>query len=196
MSDEVRRGDRIGYARVSTTDQDPAMQLDALAAASCTRVFTEHASGTRDDRAQLAAALDYLRAGDTLVVWRLDRLGRSLTHLVATMERLSARGVDLVSLTEAIDTRTPTGRLVFHLAGSFAQFERDIITERTRAGMAAAAARGRRPGRPTVVTPAKLSAARALMESGTSQRAAAEALDISRSSLARALERSVTDAGA
>lgn len=188
MSTAPQAGSRIGYARVSTLDQDPTLQLDALDTACCIRIFTEHASGATRDRPQLTAALEYLRSGDTLVVWRLDRLGRSLSHLVATMGDLNARGVELISLTEAIDTNTATGRLVFHMAGAFAQFERDLIAERTRAGLASAAQRGRHPGRPTVMTPTKIAAAKVMLEAGQSQRAIAEVLGVSHTSLGRAMK--------
>ena len=131
----------VGYARVSTTDQDLALQLDALTAAGCVKVFEDRASGTRADRPGLRAALDYARDGDVLVTWKLDRLGRSLPHLIETVTSLATRGVGFRSITEAIDTTTPGGRLVFHLFGALGQFERDLIQERTRAGLAAAAAR-------------------------------------------------------
>jgi DNA invertase Pin-like site-specific DNA recombinase len=137
---------RVGYARVSTLEQDPALQRDALAAAGCTKMFEDRASGARADRPGLGQALAFLREGDVLVVWKLDRLGRSLVHLVETVGSLAARGVGFRSLTEAIDTTTPGGRLVFHLFAALGQFERDLIRERTRAGLAAAAARGRRGG--------------------------------------------------
>lgn len=145
----------VGYARVSTADQDPAAQIRALEEAGCHRVFTDHASGTRGYRPQLDAALDYLRPGDTLIVWRLDRLGRSLPHLIELVEKLATQGAEFRSLTEAIDTSTPTGRLLFHVAGAFSQFERDLISERTKVGLAEAAARGRHGGRPRVITDEK-----------------------------------------
>ena len=120
-----------GYARVSTTDQDPALQHDALAAAKCVKVFDDCASGARADRVGLHAALNYVREGDVLIVWKLDRLGRSLPHLIETVTSLAKRGVGFRSITEAIDTTTPGGRLVFHLFGALGQFERDLIQERT-----------------------------------------------------------------
>ena len=155
-------GHLVGYARVSTAEQDPALQLDALTSAGCWRVFTDHASGSREDRPELVAALDSLRPGDTLVVWRLDRLGRSLPHLIDTVTALRERGVGFRSVTEAIDTTTAGGRLVFHLFGALAEFERQLIRDRTLAGLAAARARGRVGGRPRTMTPAKLRLARAL----------------------------------
>jgi DNA invertase Pin-like site-specific DNA recombinase len=137
----------LGYARVSTTDQQPHLQVDALTTAGCYRVFTETASGARADRPALEQLLDQLRPGDTLVVWKLDRLGRSLRHLVDTVTALAERGVGFRSLQEAIDTTTLGGKLAFHVVAALAEFERDLVRERTSAGLAAAraaAAGGRR----------------------------------------------------
>ena len=153
----------VGYARVSTQDQDLALQLDALGEAGCERVFTEKASGAQRDRPQLQAALAYMRPGDTLVVWKLDRLARSLKQLIETVESLGERSIGLRSLTEAIDTTTSGGRLVFHLFASLAEFERSIIRDRTLAGLAAARARGRMGGRPRALGPQDLTIARALL---------------------------------
>jgi len=153
----------IGYARVSTQDQHRALQLDALKAAGCEKVFVEKASGAQRDRPELIAAIDYVRAGDTLVVWKLDRLARSLTQLIETVEGLAAREIGFRSLTEAIDTTTPGGRLVFHVFGALAEFERSIIRERTKAGLDAARARGRKGGRPPALSPKDLAAAKALL---------------------------------
>lgn len=139
---------QIGYARVSTADQTLALQKDALTAAKCTPIYTDTMSGTRDRRPGLEQALSHLRTGDTLVVWRLDRLGRSLKHLIDTIQDLEQRGVGFKSLTENIDTTTPGGKLIFHIFGSLAEFERALIVERTQAGLAAARARGRNGGRP------------------------------------------------
>lgn len=152
----------IGYARVSTIEQNPALQHDALTAAGAVRIFTDHASGATTTRPQLGAALDFLRDGDVLAVWRIDRLGRSVADLVSLVGDLEARGVQFRSLTEAIDTTTPGGELVFHIFAALAQMERRLISERTRAGLSAARARGRHGGRPTVMTPQKLAAARSL----------------------------------
>lgn len=138
----------VGYARISTRDQSAALQRDALEAAGCRRIFEETASGAQRDRPQLAAALDYAREGDTLVVWRLDRLARSLRQLIETGEALGSRGIGLRSLAEAIDTTTAGGQLVFHVFGALAEFERSIIRERTRAGLESARDRGRFGGRP------------------------------------------------
>ena len=153
----------VGYARVSTHDQKPALQLDALKATGCQKVFREKASGAQRDRPQLAAAVDYMREGDTLVVWKLDRLARSMKQLIETVEELEARGIGFRSLTEAIDTTTSGGKLVFHIFGALAEFERSIIRERTRAGLDAAKARGRTGGRPKKLTDADLRAARAML---------------------------------
>jgi DNA invertase Pin-like site-specific DNA recombinase len=139
---------QIGYARVSTTDQTPSLQHDVLTAAECDPIFTDTMSGTKDRRPGLEQALSHLRSGDTLVVWRLDRLGRSLKHLIETIQKLEQRGVGFKSLTEHIDTTTPAGKLVFHIFGSLAEFERALLIERTQAGLAAARARGRKGGRP------------------------------------------------
>src|SRR3954467_10877997 len=124
----------VGYARVSTLDQDLSLQLDALAAVGCGKVFEDRASGARADRAGLQAALAYVRDGEVLVVWKLDRLGRSLPHLIETVTALSNRGVGFRSLTQAPHTPTPGGRLIFHIFGALGQFERDLIQDRTRAG--------------------------------------------------------------
>ncbi len=153
----------VGYARVSTQDQNPALQADALKAADCHRVFIEKASGAQRDRPELKAALDYLRPGDTLVVWKLDRLARTLAQLVETVECLSAQGVGLRSLTEDINTATAGGRLVFHVFCALAEFERSVIRERTCAGLDAAKARGRRGGRPSALGAKDLAAAKALL---------------------------------
>ena len=177
----------VGYARVSTADQDLALQLDALAAAGCAKVFEDRASGARADRPGLRAALDYARDGDVLVTWKLDRLGRSLPHLIETVAALEQRGVGFRSLTEAIDTTTPGGRLVFHMFAAHGQFERDLIRERTRAGLAAAAARGRTGGRRPVVTQEKLRRAQALIAKGLSVRDAAVRLRVGKTALYDAL---------
>ena len=153
----------VGYARVSTQDQKPELQLDALKAAGCEKVFVEKASGAQRERPELKAALDYMRDGDTLVVWKLDRLARSMKQLIETVEGLEEVGVGFRSLTEAIDTTTAGGKLVFHVFGALAEFERSIIRERTRAGLDAARARGRKGGRPPKLKEADLKAARAML---------------------------------
>ena len=177
----------VGYARVSTLDQDPTMQHDALATAKCTKVFEDRASGARADRPGLQKALDYVRDGDVLIVWKLDRLGRSLPHLIETVSALEKRGVGFRSLTEAIDTTTPGGRLVFHLFGALGQFERDLIRERTRAGLAAAATRGRKGGRKPVITAEKLKRARDIVGKGLTVREAAVRLKVGKTALYEAL---------
>jgi DNA invertase Pin-like site-specific DNA recombinase len=138
----------IGYARVSTQDQTLNLQQDALKGAGCDPIFTDTASGASAERPGLEDALSHLRTGDTLVVWRLDRLGRSLQHLIQTVTALDSRGIGFRSVTENIDTTTSGGKLVFHIFGALAEFERDIIKERTQAGLQAARARGRTGGRP------------------------------------------------
>jgi len=153
----------IGYARVSTQDQNPDLQLDALKTAGCERVFVEKASGAQRERPELQAALDYVRSGDTLMVWKLDRLARSLKQLIETVELLDGRNIGFRSLTESIDTTTAGGKLVFHIFGSLAEFERSIIRERTRAGLEAARARGRKGGRPAALKAMDIAAAKALL---------------------------------
>jgi DNA invertase Pin-like site-specific DNA recombinase len=138
----------VGYARISTTEQNLDLQKDALERAGATKLFTETASGAKLDRPALRQALEYVRGGDVLVVWKLDRLGRSLKQLIETVSELQERGIEFKSLTENIDTTTSAGKLIFHLFGSLAEFERDLIRERTQAGLTAARARGRLGGRP------------------------------------------------
>jgi DNA invertase Pin-like site-specific DNA recombinase len=176
----------IGYARVSTLDQRPELQLDALKAVGCAKVFIEKASGPKEDRPQLTAALDYLRAGDTLVVWKLDRLARSMKQLIEIVDQLKTRGIGFRSLTEAIDTTTAAGELFFHIFGALAQFERSIIRERTNAGLKAALARGRKGGRRPTVKADDIRAALALLaDPEISVRAAASKLGLSVSTLYR-----------
>src|SRR4051794_18781618 len=142
----------IGYARVSTLDQTLHLQQDALTAAGCEHIYTDTVSGSVTDRPGLTQALAHLRSGDTLVVWRLDRLGRSLEHLIETVRQLHEQGIGFRSLQEQIDTTTSGGKLVFHVFGALAEFERDLIRERTHAGLVAARARGRLFGRPKVLS--------------------------------------------
>ena len=178
----------VGYARVSTSDQSPDLQIDALRQSGCAKVFTDKASGSLAERPQLTAALEYLRAGDTLVVWRIDRLGRSLPHLVQTVLALQERGVGFRSLNESIDTTTPGGRLVFHLFAALAEFERDLIRERTRAGLVAARSRGRVGGRKPVLTPEKAAAAKRMYDSrDVPISEIARVLGVSRATLYRSL---------
>jgi DNA invertase Pin-like site-specific DNA recombinase len=179
----------IGYARISNQEQHLDLQHDALVRAGCEKVFTDTVSGASTERGGLAAALEYLRPGDTLVVWRLDRLGRSLKHLIDTITRLDDAGVGFCSLQESIDTTTPGGKLVFHVFGALAEFERDLIRERTRAGLTAARARGRRGGRPRKLeTPTKVAAAHALYnDKRNSVAEICNALGVSRATLYRYL---------
>jgi DNA invertase Pin-like site-specific DNA recombinase len=153
----------IGYARVSTVDQNLDLQTKALTEAGCERIFTERASGAQRDRPELQRVLEFARSGDVLVVWRLDRLARSLKQLIDTAEMLDRRGIHLKSLTESIDTSTPGGKLIFHIFGSLAEFERSLIRERTMAGLQAARAKGRIGGRPRKLTDADVRAAKALL---------------------------------
>ena len=153
----------IGYARVSTLDQNPKLQLDALKAAGCGKIFVETASGAQRDRPELVAALAYAREGDSICVWRLDRLGRSLKQLIETVEGLEAKGIGFRSLTESIDTTTPGGRLIFHVFGALAQFERELIKERTAAGLASARAMGKVGGRPAAMSEKDITAAKAML---------------------------------
>lgn len=152
---------RIGYARISTVEQTLDLQLDALRAAGCDvqDIFTDIISGSKTARPGLDRALQYLRPGDTLVVWRLDRLGRSLPHLIDTMTTLRDRGIGFHSLNEQIDTTTPAGKLIFHVFGALAEFERDLLRERTMAGLVAARARGKKGGRRPKLTPQQVALA-------------------------------------
>jgi DNA invertase Pin-like site-specific DNA recombinase len=152
----------IGYARVSTIDQTLDLQKDALEKADCSKIFTDTSSGAKTERIGLDEAINYIRQGDTLVVWRLDRLGRSLNHLIETITGLNNRHIGFKSITENIDTTTSGGKLIFHIFGALAEFERDIIRERTQAGLHAARARGRLGGRPKSLTPKKAQMAEAL----------------------------------
>lgn len=181
-------GHLLGYARVSTAEQDPALQLDALTAAGCARSYVDHASGTLANRPQLDKLLEALLPSDTIVVWKLDRLGRSLSHLLTTVTDLGARGVGFRSLTEGIDTTTPSGRLMFSLLGALAEFERDLIRERTMAGLEAARSRGKSPGRPTVMTADRIDTARTMLTAGTPISRIASTLGVGRGSIYRALE--------
>lgn len=174
----------IGYARVSTIDQDTSLQLDALKAAGCERVFEEKASGAKEDRPELIRALDVARPGDVLVVWKLDRLARSLKQLVLVLDDLSARGIGFRCLAPAIDTTTPEGRLLYSITGAFAEFEREIIRQRTRAGLKAALARGRKGGRPKALSAEDLAKAKAMLRDGTiSVAAVAKTFGVSRPTL-------------
>ncbi len=176
----------VGYVRTSTTDQNPDLQIRALKAAGCERIFVEAASGAHIDRPQLIAAIEFLRPADTLVVWKLDRLARSLRQLIETVDRLKSEGIAFKSLTEAIDTSTPSGELFFHIFGALGEFERALIRERTHAGLAAALARGRKGGRPKSLSEADLVAARQLLQNPLiSVKEAARRVGVSDSTLYR-----------
>jgi len=175
----------LGYARVSTEDQNLQLQHDALKKAGCKRTYDDKASSVSKDRPGLAAALEHAREGDTLVVWKLDRLGRTVKGLIELVEGLQQRGVEFLSLTEAINTSSAQGRMFFHIIAAFAQLERDLIRERTRAGLDAARARGRNGGRRRTMTVSKVKAARKLLAGGALPRAVAEDLGVSVSTLYR-----------
>ncbi len=180
---------QVGYARVSTLEQNLDLQMDALEKSGCQRVFKDTTSGARSDRQGLRDALDYVREGDVLVVWKLDRLGRGLRHLIDTITSLNARGVGFKSLQESLDTTTSGGRLIFHIFGALAEFERELIRERTRAGLAAARARGRQGGRPRKLdSPRKVAMAQALYNEGThSINDICQTLGVSRATLYRVI---------
>ena len=176
-----------GYARVSTADQDPTSQVEALRGAGCDPIYVEHASGATMERSQWSECDRGLGRGDTLVVVRIDRLGRSLADLVSTLDDLGTRGVHFRSLTEGIDTSTALGRMFYQLAGAFAEYERTLISERTRAGLDAARAAGRRIGRPPALTEEQKASARQLHVQGHSIAATARVLGVSRATIRRAI---------
>lgn len=177
---------KIGYARVSSDDQNLDLQRDALKQAGCERLYEEKESGGKIDRPELLRLMEVLRTGDTLVVWRLDRLGRSLKHLIETVEQLEALGVGFQSVTEAINTTTSGGKLVFHIFAALAEFERTLIQERTRAGLKAARARGRQGGRPRTLNEDKRRMAQALRDDpGQSVASICKALGITRTTFYR-----------
>src|SRR2546421_5347140 len=189
MSFETIRTMLIGYARVSTQEQTLNLQKDALEKIGCIKIFSDVVSGAKAERPGLTDALAYVRAGDTLVVWRLDRLGRSLKHLIETITDLNNRHIGFKSITENIDTTTSGGKLIFHMFGALAEFERDIIRERTKAGLQAARARGRLGGRPkvhTLNTPKKVAMAQSLYDDKNNTIAEiCKTLNISRATLYR-----------
>jgi len=177
---------KIGYARISTQDQSVNLQHDALTAAGCEKVFQDVASGAKSERAGLAEAVEFARAGDTLVVWKLDRLGRSLKHLIETVNQLHERGVGFASLQENIDTTTSGGKLIFHVFGALAEFERELIRERTQAGLKAARARGRKGGRKEKLSPKQVEMAKAMVsDPNISISSICETLKISKPTLYR-----------
>jgi len=181
-------GNVVGYVRVSTGEQNPALQLDALRTAGAVRIFTDYASGASIDRPELVRCLDYLQPGNVLAVWRIDRLGRSVPHLVSTVAALAERGVQFRSLTEQIDTTTAGGELVFTIFAALAQMERRVLSERTRAGLDAARARGRVGGRPTVMTQERIGAAQKLRADGMAITQIAAMFGVGRATVRRALQ--------
>ena len=178
---------KVGYTRVSKQEQNEALQRDALKEAGCAKYFGDKMTGSKFERKGLEELLAFVRPGDTVVVWKLDRLGRSLKNLIETLNLLKDQGVDFISLTEKIDTTTPGGKLIFHLMGALAEFERDLIRERTNAGLAAARARGRVGGRPKkLTTNGKVVLARQLFaDPNQSISEICSTLEISRSTLYR-----------
>lgn len=154
---------KIGYARISTQDQNMNLQMDALKQAGCEKIFYDRISGVKTERKGLNDALNFAREGDVLVVWKLDRLGRSLKHLIEVINNLNENGIGFASVQESIDTTTPGGKLVFHIFGAMSEFERELIRERTQAGLAAARARGRLGGRPNKMNKKDIAMARTLL---------------------------------
>lgn len=178
----------IGYARVSTEEQNLDLQIDALRSAGCKRIFTDRLSGSRADRPGLADAVSHLRPGDTLAVWKLDRLGRTVRQLVEFVSTLSHDGIEFRSLTDGIDTKTPTGRFFFHMMAALAEMERDLTRERTMAGLAAARAQGRKGGRPRALTKKQVTQVKHLMKHPDQTMAEiAATMGVSRSTLYRAI---------
>ena len=175
----------IGYARVSTQDQNLDLQMDALKNAGCEKIFEDKISGSKADRPGLGKAMEMLREGDTLVIWKLDRLGRSVKHLVDFVGALAAKGINFKSLTDAIDTGTPAGRFFFHVMASLAQMERELTIERTRAGLAIAKKAGRTGGRPRELTVSKVESAKQLLAGGRAPRDVAKDLSVSIATLYR-----------
>ena len=177
----------LGYARVSTDEQNPDLQTDALQAAGCARVFTDVASGATRARPQLDLLLDYAREGDTVVVWRLDRLGRSMQDLVAILNDMKTRRIGFRSLTEGMDTTTPGGVMIYHVVAAFAQYDLDLIRERTSAGLRAARARGRIGGRPAKLDADKKHLVDTMLAEGRTISDTAKALGVSRATVYRHL---------
>jgi DNA invertase Pin-like site-specific DNA recombinase len=179
----------IGYARVSTMDQNPELQLQALQGAGCARIFTDHASGMKEDRPQLKACMEYLREGDTLVVWKLDRLGRSTLHLIGMLKEFQNRGVTFKSLTESFDASTPMGMAVFTFLSAIAQMERDVLIERTKAGLKVARANGKQPGPKKTLTRTQVQHIRILLnDPNTTLADISEQYGVHRTTIYRALK--------
>ena len=190
MRSSARSPAKIGYARVSTSDQTLNLQRDAVKEAGCDKIFSDRGlSGSVASRPGLDRALAWLRPGDTLIVWKLDRLGRSLAHLMQTIAALGERGVNFRSLSDPIDTQSPGGRLVLHIMGAIAEFERSLAIERTRAGLEAARRRGKQLGRPRLLTPKHAARARRLLGAGETRAAVARRFGVSLSTLCLAISR-------
>lgn len=186
---KVIAGRKLGYARISTTDQTLALQIDALKLAGCDAIYKDRGiSGIIQDRVGLDKLLKEIQAGDVLVVWKLDRLGRSLSHLIQTLRDLQERGISFCSLKDAIDTTTAGGRLCFHIMGALAEFERDLISERTKAGMQAASKRGVHLGRPHKLTEEHLAKAKVLLSHGENIASIANVFKVHPSTLTRRLK--------
>ena len=189
VTQEINLKSYIGYARVSTAEQNLDLQTEALKKIGCLKIFTDIASGAKSDRPGLEEALNYLREGDTFVVWKLDRLGRSLAHLLQVIESLSQRNIQFKSITDsAIDTTTPSGQLMLSMIAALSEFERNLIRERTKEGLAVAKSRGRKGGRRPVITDQKLKKAKQFIDKGLTVREAASAISVGKSSLYEALK--------
>ncbi|RUM91031.1 MAG: recombinase family protein [Thiomicrospira sp.] len=183
---------KIGYARVSTNKQDLSLQIDALNEYGCRSIYKETGSGAKNDRPELINVLKALREGDTLIVWKLDRLSRSIKDLINIVNELNERGIQFVSITDNIETSTPSGKLIFHIFSALAEFEHNIIRERTYAGLNAARARGRKGGRKPKLTMAQAKSIKAILDSPENERAVediASDYNVSRSTVFRALEK-------
>jgi len=181
---------KIGYARISTVDQNLELQTDALEKVGCEKIFTDQASGAKDDRKGLMDAVEFCRKGDSLVVWKLDRLGRSLKHLIETINLLHEKKVGFISVQESIDTTTSGGKLIFHVFGALAEFERELIRERTNAGLASARSRGRMGGRPKAMTDKQLRIAQTMLKDPkTTVKDVCETLQVSKTTLYRYLNK-------
>lgn len=179
---------KVGYARISTTDQDLQLQLKALSDAGCTEIFKDHGqSGAKRSRPELDRCLASLKPGDTLIIWKLDRLARSLSHLLELMTKFQSSGINIKSLTEAFDTTTPHGRLIFSVCGAFAEFERSLIIERTNAGLAIAKSNGVKFGAPKI-QPDKIGAVTELVDNGYTKKQACRTVGISERSYYRAMK--------
>ena len=182
---------KIGYARISTADQNLELQTDALEKAGYEKIFTDRASGAKDDRSGLISAIEFCRKNDSLVVWKLDRLGRSLKHLIETINLLHEKKVGFVSLQESIDTTTSGGKLIFHVFGALAEFERELIRERTNAGLASARIRGRLGGRPKLMTDKQIRLAKSMLgDPNVTVKEVCQTMNISKTTLYRYLRNS------